>query len=270
MSYPQSLASREVKDGQEFYRLTTMLQSGGDAYELDVSAKAFALGPLSDISRVRINYFDSSQASLVSSVVVGINTPFVGRTDAQASTRFPISNTPARLIVTSEDLWTNNWVPSLLAENLNYIKPKIDLLAYFDQPSSLAVQRTDFVERARLQIDAGNTSAAIVVPFFGRKYAEISVRNKDAAPIAADVSVIGVNFTTDGNSLNTNAVVFEDTIQTATAISAVASSVTNFRFRTVNVGMFDYMLFRIDAGAAVDGGVQDAVRYIIRTSDQLE
>jgi hypothetical protein len=270
MSYPQALASREIIDGSDFFRLLTPLQSGGDAYEIDVSAQGFALGPNSDLSAVRLTYFDPSQPARVNSIVVGLDTPFVGRIDSLASEKFPIANTQAKIIVTPEDLWNNNWALTAAAENVNYIKPKIDLLCYFAQPSFLPVKRADFVERGRVQIDPVSTYYAAVVPFYRRRYAEIRLMNGDTAGTAGlTIDVIGINFTTDGLSPYGlgDFVAMETFITTAGVISAGAGSVTRFEVDTSANGIFDYLAFRIN-GAPIDANAANPVRYIIRTTDQ--
>ncbi len=275
MAYPQPLASQEILEGQQFFRLFTPLQSGGDAYELDVGALAFGLGPQSDLSAVRLTYYDPSQPNQVNSAVVGIDTPFVGRIDALASLNYPVANTQARIIATPEDLWNNNWYPTILAEDVNYIKPKIDLISYLTLPIvGLPMKRADFIERGRLNISAGSAAYRVAVPFYRRKFAEIIIRNNSAGVAALTCDIIGVTFTTDGVAPYAlgNFIAMETPIITAGAISAVADSVTTFRVPVqsfalaTGLGLFDYLMIRIN-GAPINGAVADAVRYIIRTTD---
>jgi hypothetical protein len=271
--FPQPLASQEVLEGQQFFRLYTPLQSGGDAYELDVGALAFALGPQSDLSAVRLTYYDPGQPNQVNSAVIGIDTPFIGRIDALASLNYPVANTRARIIATPEDLWNNNWVPTLLAEDLNYIRPRLDLISYLTPPvGPPPMKRADFVERGRVQIDVANSSYLIAVPFYRREYAELRIRNRTAAPIATmTVDVIGVHFSTDGISpAYSSAVVAENPIVTASPVAAAADSVSTFRILGSSFGLFDYLLFRINLGAAggLDAATPNAVRYWLRTSDE--
>lgn len=266
--YPQLPASTEVIEGNEFYRLFTPLQSGGDAYELDVGALAFALGPQSDLSAVRLTYYDPSQPNQINSAVVGIDTPFSGRLDAFASIKIPVANTQARIIVTPEDLWNNNWYPTILAEDVNYIKPKIDLISYLTPPIALPMRRADFVERGRLNISVGSTAYRIAVPFYRRKFAEIIIRNNSVGVAGLTCDIIGVTFTTDGVAPYAlgNFIAAETPITTAGAIAAGAGAVTTFQVRASTLGLFDYLMIRIN-GAVINGAVADAVRYILRTTD---
>ena len=270
MSYPQAIASQEVLDGSMFYRLYSQLQSGGDAYEIDVSGKGFALGPNSDLSSVRLTYFDPSQPNQVNSVVVGIDTPFYGTLAALASEQYPVANTRARIIVTPEDLWNNNWFPSLLAQDFSYHPPRVDLITYLQDPLGLAVKRQDFVERGRLQIDPANSAYLIIVPFYGRQYAQLVVRNKSAAPIATmTVDAVAVTFSTDGNATFTTGIAAENPVITAGVVSGGAGDTTTFRVLTSTHGTFDYLMFRINLGVAggINAATNDAVRYFLRTSD---
>jgi hypothetical protein len=274
MAYPQPLSSQEVIEGQQFFRLSTLLQSGGDAYELDTGALAFALGPQSDLSAVRLTYFDPSQPSQVNSAVVGIDTPFIGRIDALASIKFTLANIKAQIIVTPEDLWNNNWFPTILAENVNYIRPRLDLISYLTPPISLPLKRADFVERGRLNISVGSTAYRIAVPFYCRKFAELIIRNNSVGVAGLTVDVVGVTFTTDGVAPYAlgDFIAAETPIITGGAVAAGANSVTTFRVPVqsfslaTGLGLFDYLMFRIN-GAPIDGAVADAVRYILRTTD---
>lgn len=268
MSYPQPLASQEIIEGQQFARFFTPLQSGGDAYELDVAALAFAIGPQSDLSSLRLSYFDPSQPGDVNSAVIGVGTPFASRLDVFASLKFPVANTAAQLIVTPEDLWNNNWYPTVLAEDVNYIKPKIDLLAFLTSPViALPSMRADFVERGRLNISALSTAYRIAVPFYGRKYAEFRLRNNNAGVPGLTVDVVGVNFTTDGIAPYGlgDFIAMETPLVTAGVVGG-ANSTTTFRVQAAVSGLFDYLMIRVN-GAPIDGAVADAVRYILRTSD---
>jgi hypothetical protein len=278
MSYPQPLASQEVLDGQDLFRLFTPLQSGADAYELDVSGSAFAIGPQSDLSAARVTYVDSSQPSRVSSFVVSVGDPFVGRVDAFASLAYQKSNAPGRIIVTPENLYNANWFPTVNGLDIvSYIRPKLDLVSYFAPPSSIPLKRADFTTRGRLSIaDQGGGSGVtwILVPFYGRKLASIEIRNKTAGSVALTLAAAGINFTQDGVTPYglTDFVVAQTAISLAGggAIAAVNSGVTAFQITAAQNGIFDYLMLSF-AGATLNSSAsEDAVRYIINTTDDAE
>jgi hypothetical protein len=274
MSYPQAIASQEVLDGSTFYRLLTPLISGGDAYEMDVGALAFAIGPQSDLGRVRVTYYDPSQPSRSSSFVVSVGDPFIGRIDALVSAKFQIANTPARIVITPEDLYNNQWFPTVNGNDIvSFVRPKIDLLAYLFPPPALPNKRADFVTRGRLTIAPGGTNTTwLVVPFYRRKFASIVIRNLTAGAAGYSVVTKGINFTQDGVPPYTIAdfVAMETPIPAASGPIAVGpSAVTTLEVPASLNGIFDYLLIGI-TGPVIDGAASpDAIRYIINTSDEV-
>lgn len=269
MSYPQPLASLETIEGSEFFRINTLLQTGGDAYELDVSAKAFVIGPESDIARARVTYYDPSAPGRSSSFVVSVGDPFVGRIDAFASQKYPVANTPARVIVSLEDLYEPIWTPSLVAVGIVKVRPRLDLLAYLSDRASLPQKRADFVTRGRLTIAAGQTGTFILCPYYGRKYASVIVTNyTGAAGYTVDIS--GVNFTTDANApvfVGANQKVHQTAIVMGGAIPAPNPSTASFEVKASQDGLFDYLMVGI-SGPAIDSAVvADALSYLIRFTD---
>jgi hypothetical protein len=255
VSYPQPFASQEVIEGQEFFRINTLLESSGDLYEIDTSAKAFVIGPESDIARARVTYYDPSVPSRSSSFVVSVGDPFFGRIDALASQSYPVAGTPARIIVSLEDLYEPRWVPSLAAVGVVRVRPKLDLLAYLSTPSNLPTKRADFTTRGRLTIAVGETGTFILCPYYGRKYASVIITNFTGAGGYA-ASIDGVNFTTDATSPFFGALnhVQETPIPlpAAGAIPAPFGGTASFEVKASLHGLFDYLVVGI-SGPPVDG-----------------
>lgn len=269
MSYPQPLASQEVLEGQEFFRLLTRL-SEGDVYELDVSAKAFVIGPESDVHRCRVTYYDPSQANRSASAVVSVGNPFIGRVDRLASSRFPVSNTPANILVTAEDLVSPSYniVGSLApdpADIRSFVSPKIDILAYFDQPSNIPRKRAPFRQNGRLTIlnrGAGTGKTYLSLPFYGRKYSSIKIVNIGAL-IGYTIDILGVSLTTQGATYPA-----VTSLVTAQAISAGAGSVTEVEIKASTDGLHDFLCF-IWSGNAVDSSITlSSILYTIEFDDE--
>ena len=269
MSYPQPPASGEVLQGSEFYRLFTRMASAGDVYEMDVSAKAFVIGPQSDISRVRVTSWDKDLPGNVQSFTVSVDDPFLGRVDSFGTQKWPGANTPAHVLISPEDFFTF-WQPVVLAQDIvTRVNPSIDLLAYLAPPAATPAKRDDFVQKGRLTIAAGGSGVTtLLYPFYRRKYASIQITN--FAAVAFTLDITGIVFTPDGTAPYASpdsAKVQQTPIVTAGAIGAAPFN-AQFEVKASTDGLHDYLMVQF-RGAPIDGAaVADTINYTVRFTDE--
>ena len=268
MTFPQPQASQEIIEGQEFFRLYTELQSGGDIYEVDASASAFVIGPQSDLARVRITYFDPSapNQAQVSSFVVSVDDPFIGRVDAFGTTKYPLGKMPARILVSPEDLYVQGALEATVTSQINTIViPKIDLLCFLSPPAAVPSKRADFTMEGRITIpdngvsDAFNTTS---IPFYRRKYAAINLNNFSA--FGYSYTVQGYNFTTDmsGSSYQ----LFSKQLKSG-VLGSGAQIILEIK-ASVD-GLWDYLAFTLYGSDAVDSAATQACpKFRVTTTDE--
>lgn len=267
MTFPQMPASQTVRDSQELYRLTTELDTSGDIYEIDVSSKALAIGPNSDIAAVNAYYYYLNNVSnqVVHPVTVSVNSPFVGRVDARndPSAKYP-GRIPGRILVTPADIVPPiGWTPlnaNPATDIISVIRPRIDLLTYFSPPSAIAERRADFFTRGRLTILGGGGGTWIAIPFYRRKFLSVRVVNTGALA-GRSLELIGNAFT-----LNTTSRVYEVSLG-VTALAAGLNATTSIAVRASTVGLFDYIIARF-TGAATDGAAFNTFEYLFRATDE--
>jgi len=201
MSYPQTSPEQSVLNGQEYWRLFTPLGSSGDIYEADVSARAIVVGPQSDVSQFAVTYFDKQAPGGANSVNVGVDKPFVGRLDALANEIYQTGDR-ARLLISTNDLVPPAGFRPPSAgpgDVVEVIVPNIDALFYLTSEPGYPPQRTN---RSHLfeSLPGGGGAVAdwFVVPFYGRRFAEITAKLLGIPATVAgpplDVDVFGVNF----------------------------------------------------------------------------
>lgn len=277
MTFPQlQQASQETREEKDFFRLYTALESGGDVYEIDTSAVAFVIGPQSDVARVRVTYFDPSEPNKLTSFVVSVDDPFLGRLDALlSSVTFPVSGTQARILVTPEDLYEPGWGPSVLAQDIvAQVAPKIDLLCYLNPPAGLPAKRADFTSRGRVTIvdnGGGDGTTYLVFPYYGRRYASFKITNFSGGALAGyTLDVSGINFTTDTRipiTAPSDYLVHDVAVVTAGAIAAADGATTNIEVKASTDGLFDYLLIAI-SGPAIDSAAGPSFDYLITFSDE--
>lgn len=279
MSYPQPVASQEILEGQEFVRVKTLLTSSGDAYELNVSAKAFAIGPESDVARARITYFDPIHGP--QSVIVGVGCPFFGRIDAKPKDVYPGSSTPANIIITPEDAIESQAIidtafsaadaPREAINGLNlrgFVQPKLDLIAYLSEPKTLPQQRADAIYRGNLVMNSGEnalhdthdpaeTNTYLYFPFYGRKYMSFKIKNGTAYSYSYRVHGLTFNPGTGGV-----------TSEYLTAWTAVATgTVGSAEVRASASGQFDYLAVVFSGSVTY---ITPAMPYTAQISDKEE
>lgn len=249
MSYPQPTASQEVLEGQEIYRLNTLLDSSGDAYELNVSAKAFAIGPESDVARARVTYFDPINGA--QSFIVSVGCPWIGRIDALENENYPVGAVPGNIIVTPEDIVETKATiissQSAFLTNfstISYIKPRLDLIAYLSEPRILPLKRADARYNGPLTItDVSDGSfsgdpntSAILLPYYRRKYASIKLAWGSTGTAVA--AVYGLKFRiagTSGQALEMHEQIIANTNLTSAAELSLET-------RASTMGTWDYLM----------------------------
>lgn len=272
MSFPQLVqSSREVIEGQEVFRLKTPLVSSGDVYEIDTSAKAFAIGPDSDVSLVRLTYFDPSQPNRSESLVLSVDAPYLGRVDALVSEKYPVQLADAKILVTTEELVNLAWVPNLT--NIGYssiIPPTLDLICYLSAPPVIPLRRADKIFRGRVGFNTDRT--VLGIPIYGRRYASVNMGRywTDAGP--PQMSLLGYNLITD------NYGGIRSQFKTAVALANIVDSQagtgdgvsTTLEYRASAHGYYDYLLVNLVAGAdnTRNPATENALYYVIRVSDK--
>lgn len=182
-------AEQSVLRQQEYYRLKREVQSPGDIYEIDASTKAVYIGPDSDISEVKVQYFDPNAPNSVETAVVSINGPFVGRLDSMLKTKVPTTSQPGRLLVSPVDIVDPSYqvVYSGARQPMRQflIPPQIDLMAALSPLPDIPQVRADKTFRypsvpydTVLNADPDTDGATIVlVPIYGRRLATVTVHS---------------------------------------------------------------------------------------------
>lgn len=161
-----------VTRSQEFFRLKQIVQSPGDIYELDESAKAIYIGPDSDVSEVLVTYFNPDEPLGLEQAVVSVNGPLVGRIDSlPAKTVVPSTSQPARILVSPVDIVNNEYAdPDTAATRQYNIPAVIDLFVALKALPDIPQTRADRTIRLpRVPYGPGANSTDIVVPIYGRK-----------------------------------------------------------------------------------------------------
>lgn len=176
-----------VLASQEFYRLKQVVQSPGDIYEIDESAKAIYIGPDSDISEVQITYYDPLVVGTnLQQANVAVNGPLVGRVDASMVRQVPTTMQPARILAAPNDLVDNAYArpvvgifgPPLRSFNVPAV---IDLIVALKQLPDIPSVRADrtfrFPQVPFEPPTAGPTTGGtdIVLPVYGRRMTSIQV-----------------------------------------------------------------------------------------------
>jgi hypothetical protein len=272
MSFPQVVqSSTEILEGQEIFRLKTPLVSSGDVYEMDTSAKAFAIGPDSDVSHVRLTYFDPSQPNRSESLVVSVDSPFLGRVDALASEQYPVLLASAKILVSLEELVNLTWAPDLTSIGYSsIIPPTLDLVCYLATPPVVPLRRADKFFRGRVGFTTDRS--VLGIPIYGRRYVSVNVGRyyTDAGP--PQMSLQGYNLITDAYGVVReqfkSAVAPTNIVESTAGIGDGAS--TTLEYRASLHGYYDYLLVNFAAGAdnTRNPATENALYYVIRVSDK--
>lgn len=201
MSYPQPNANRYAINGYQFFRLNTLLSSPGDIYESEQSGLALCLGPESDVSKVACAYYDDQVQTFINSTVIDPSRTFVGRLDARNDARYQPANRPGRILFWSADLYDPGYIPSATVgyaagDPILRITPRLDVLQYFQSPSSLAPRRAD-KEYKFEDYTLSTQQSWLIFPCYGRKYGSIVCTNRNTKIDGSEdftFRVIGVNY----------------------------------------------------------------------------
>jgi hypothetical protein len=269
VSYPQPQASQEVIEGQEIFRLKTPLVSSGDIYEVDTSATAFAIGPESDIQNARITYYDPTKPGRSESFVISAGSPFAARIDSFASSKFPTSNTQARILISPEDIINNQWTTQLTSVGWSSIvPPTLDVIGYLGAPPRLTEMRPDRFYKGRLGFN-GQDRSILAVPLYGRRYASVTA-GRFFASAGAQMGLLGAQLLTDVyggvEDLNTQ---FVALTALPDSLLGDGASIT-LEYRASAHGYFDYLILNFFTGGdnTIDPAVEDAIYYVARVADK--
>ena len=178
-----------VLRSQEYYRLKQAVQSPGDIYEVDVSTRAIYIGPDSDISEVRVQYYDPDSPDNLGIVTadVSVNGPFIGRVDADLTTTIPSTSQPARILAFPVDIVNNDYVrPDASPLRILRIPPIIDVIfALQDLPAIPAVRadRTFRLPGVPYGEDAAEATD-LIIPCYGRRLITVQVIAREELDIS--------------------------------------------------------------------------------------
>lgn len=240
MTYPQPSSNSPALNGQKYLRLNAPLVSPGDIYQSEQSGLAFAVGPESDIARVNLNYYDDQVANKLNQISISNRAPFVGLIQARTTDKYPISSVPGRILFSSgdivPDLRLSQYYPNTTSM---MIPPVMDVVQYFAPPSSgLYPGRND--RNYYFQDFPVSTTFNLFVPYYGRAWGQIQVR--DPGAIGVTLAIIGINW---GLGINSN------NVKTLRGAAAIGAGVNQIIESTVD-GDFDYIELQFAAGNGVD------------------
>ena len=257
MTYPQAAASKFVTEGQSVYRINTELDSAGDIYEIDAGCNGFALGPLSDISRARVSYYDpqGNPTSQVSDVILSPDRNYVARVDARLDQVYSGTNLKGRIFVSVDEVFDRAYNPtgSGVGDVIVWVPPRLDVIAYFDSLPSVIPPRSDgYFELETSSVQGAGNSLYLIYPYFGRKYGQVSLTNLSSDDF--DFELRGVKFFKTGAG-TPPATYGEETVLLASATVLVGDQ-TSQVIRASSVGTFDALILRYDftAGAGPTRG----------------
>jgi hypothetical protein len=275
VSYPQAPASIEVNQGQEFYRLYTRLISSGDVYEMDVSAKAFCIGPQSDVARAKITYYDPAISGNAQSFIVGVGDPFVGRIDSIQNSKYASANIGARIIITPEDLLGNSTDilnnPLFSVNALDWVikpNPFIDVLGYLSQPPFLPAKRASRYFRGILPINsqgAGTGVSWMLIPWYGRTFASIKFTNLFSSDIS--ISIFGASVLPTG--ANNGTTLHSNAIQILSPTTCAAGTNLAPEVRASTSGEWDWLVVRVSGDAIGVSSTAGIYYNIVSTDEEL-
>jgi hypothetical protein len=265
VSFPQADADQAAINGAQFFRLNTPLSSSGDLYESAQGALAFALGPNSDVSNLRVSYLDESVAGGVSQIILSPDRSFVGRVDARNEITYPQSVTrTGRTLIGIDDIYNPAWRPGDFdGDTWEQVPPDIDVIQYFVNPPSLIPQRSDKTFRFQYLQPPPNFAkrTMIAVPAYGRKSGSIAIYNASLVGIVA-VGVFGVRYVLS-NAGSTIPLGIESIMSPLAPLPAFGTRFV--QFSGALHGSLDYIFITV-SGEYVGGA---ALPIIITLSDDL-
>lgn len=198
MSYPQPSADAAVVNGAKFFRLNTLLESPGDIYESAQGSNAMCIGPESDIAEVAVAYYDPTQPTNINQLVVTKDRAFTGLLNVNVTdpAAYLPAQRPGRIFMWPNNLWNPDFVPTPFNTGTDtqiLETPILDVIQYFGAQQSLTPQRRDktYTYQEVIVPDGTGSSAWITVPFYGRKYASITLVHFSGPQGGVNVSVYG-------------------------------------------------------------------------------
>ncbi len=279
MAFPQPTADTAVQSGLDFFRLNTPLASPGDLYESTQSCHAFAIGPDSDIANVLVTYYDEQGGDenpngdpKTNSLILSPDRSFIGRLDAfnpdgtgKGAVQYPLAKRAGRILITSADIYDPNYRPraaNLEDDHFSYPPPVLDVIQYFGEAPSLVPQRSDKAIDWRFYDTINNAVQWLIVPYYGRKYAYLTIQNFNAIE-DIDVQIIGVNLTITANGQDH----IETQLMPSTVVAAAAAAPpVTFRVRAAVNGMFDLLVIGV---GATDSSIGPAPMTLVISDDPL-
>lgn len=254
MGYPQPNSNLPAINGQNAWRLTTPL-FGGDIYESEQGAQAFAIGPNSDISDVVVSYFDDTQSpTYMSQIEVTPQRPFIGAVPSRLdpSAKYQPSGRQGRIFITPRNIYNPNWVPRLYnignQDKFRPIIPVLDFIQYFTQPPSIPVRDDRIYDFENFQIpNPGTGTLWVAVPFFGRAYAYTSFFCQASGGVTYGVR--SVTFTINDGTASSGSTQNQEADIVAAALVADGNSVTKV-IQSNTDGRIDFLLFSFAASVA--------------------
>lgn len=169
--------------GQEFFRLKEVLQSPGQIFEINESARAIYIGPDSDIAEAQVTYFNPDEPLALETAVVSVNGPLVGRVDSLPVTRVPSTGQPAHLLVNAVDIVDNAYAPPASSAQRQFNIPTVlDLMFALktlpDIPSVRADRTLRFPQvpyAHGVMAPPTDGSTDLIVPIYGRRMITVSI-----------------------------------------------------------------------------------------------
>lgn len=244
MSFPQTLPVDQVRRGQDYWRLETLLASSGDIYESDVSGRGFAVGPNSDVSKYNLTFRDPSQPDEIACQEISVTKPFNGRIDASLAENYA-SGQPARMLITIADIprppaYELSIDPGL---SLNFIvNPRIDLVQYLQDVPAFTPRRSDFVLRTA-RFGSLTFGGAMVewIPFYGRRYFRMTVLNTSSIN-TMNYTLVGLNFSDVQVSAGSVVGPWTQELPLVSATAIAPGAVETFELKEI---AFDYIAYLI-------------------------
>jgi hypothetical protein len=195
MAAPSQQDVAAVLRSQEYYRLKRAIESPGDIFEINESAKAIYIGPDSDIGEVQITYFDPNVPLSLQTAQVSVNGPFVGRIDSLPKTKVSSTGQPARILVSPTDIVDNAYaVPLSNAFRSFNVPAVIDLIFALQGLPDIPQVRADRTLRfpnvpyENIPVASDDGSTDLIVPIYGRRMVTITIASNQG--VAATVSLV--------------------------------------------------------------------------------
>jgi hypothetical protein len=282
--YPQPQSSISVQRSQDVFRLLTELQSNGDIYEIDTSVLGLVIGPNSDIQNVRAYFFDDQSSDRITTALISVSDPYLGRVDARMNEDYPAMDLKGHVLIVADDLVPHpdqvfllgQSTGPLAGENIVWHRPQLDLIAHHTTPKTSPIARAErqWVDDVWITSDLaqeGDGNAWYLYPHYRRKYFHVRT-HLVAIPDDMTYDVYGITFfpDTEGNFDGYPSMVFRPIVVGA-ALTGVANAPSDSGPYTVlysnlladqipanatanSLGYFDYMLVRITDPATPAGG----------------